>query len=107
MPKFIDREKSWIIDARVCPKGVPFEASDYEATQIARLTSTLEHYEEPKPVKAPEDVPEAPKSEEPKPEAEDGSGITATYTSGGWYELSDGRKLRRKDFPDGVEVIEE
>ena len=31
--------------------------------------------------------------------------LTARYTGrGGWYELSDGRKVRRKDIPEGVVI---
>ena len=129
--KVIDTERSWIDGSNVYPKNVPFEADARLAKLLAKQSDTFfEVADAPaptEPTEAPdlvdpssgdEDAQVEEPKEEPKADAETEEShdddeaeappehnLTARYTGrGGWYELSDGRKVRRKDIPEGVVI---
>ena len=126
--KVIDPERSLMDGAQIYPKGVEFEADERLMQLISKQSDTFaevpEQSEPTEPTPDPEPAPEP--SQEPvpetvedaksetevepelEPESNDGpqTAMSAMYSGGGWYEMSDGSNLRRKDLAPDTVIVE-
>jgi hypothetical protein len=107
--KCIDNEKSYIIGAKVRPKGQPFEMSSSEFRRMSLTYPTLKEFGD-EPVDSPV-ADDAIADPEPVPEmVEQDNAIDAVpvarYKGGGWYDL-EGQSVRLAEVPKGTKIVRE